>query len=98
MRNLFAERFLASASHKELLSIEHDTYDFADVISAIIPVVSFNELTVSLPVISPDTLYWRTNHSFLRGRNPEELIQPYVSDHTTLAHRSNSPSELPTHL
>ena len=84
MRNLFAKRFLESASHRELLSIEHDSYDFADAINAIVPVISFNEHTISLPVISSDTLYWRSNHSFLRGRNPEELIQPFVSSHPTL--------------
>ncbi|KAI0716254.1 hypothetical protein C8Q76DRAFT_692026 [Earliella scabrosa] len=77
MRNLFAKRFLESASHRELLSIEHDSYDFADAINAVVPVISFNEHTISLPVISSDTLYWRSNHSFLRGRNPEELIQPF---------------------
>ncbi|KAH9852792.1 hypothetical protein C2E23DRAFT_859477, partial [Lenzites betulinus] len=69
IRNEAGKDFLETVGRKELISLSHDTYMFADCIWAIETVVGFDETTISLPVTDGSEHVYRENKSLVRSFN-----------------------------
>ncbi|OSD00076.1 hypothetical protein PYCCODRAFT_1469622 [Trametes coccinea BRFM310] len=65
----FTSDFIVNGGKKEVFITQHETVTSGDAIYDVIPVVSFNPNTISLPVLDSASCYYRDGFTFVRVLN-----------------------------